>query len=347
MSPVASPALTLVVPGLFAASASAGDASGAALPALRALLARADAQAQPVTGLEARLFGLFGVAAEPGADLPVAAVTRVLDLGVIDNGWWLRADPVHLVPDRDRLILTDPRALDLTPQEAGALAAEIMEVYAGEGWLLKAPHPQRWYLRPPQAPRLATTPLSEVIGRDIHPCLPRGQDGKAWHTLLNEMQILLHTARTNSAREAQGKLPVNSLWFWGGGRLPKIATAPWARVWGAEPLARGLARLAQVPSAALPAGFGAWHQEQPQAHGAHLLILDALQHVTRRADPQARDQWLAAFERDWIEPALAALRAGALAQISVLDERGPCFVLDRRALRRWWRRRRALADYAA
>ena len=68
------------------------------------------------------------------------------------------------------------------------------------------------------------------------PYLPTGKDGKQWHTVLNEMQILLHTAQVNIERERRGDLPINSLWFWGSGRLPQeIQRVDWARVHSEEP----------------------------------------------------------------------------------------------------------------
>ena len=101
-------------------------------------------------------------------------MTRFLDMGVLDNDWWIRADPVHLQADRDRLILVDAAALDLTQDEANRLAAELQEPYRADGWLLKAPRPERWYLKPPTAPQITTTALPDVVARNIQQYLPRG-----------------------------------------------------------------------------------------------------------------------------------------------------------------------------
>jgi hypothetical protein len=330
--------LLLVIPGLLAASDPEPD-----LPALATFLARADLARTPPRSLEALLFALFRAEIPAEGDLPVAAVTRVLDLGVIDDGWWLRADPVHLIPDRDRLILTDASQLDITPEEADALAAEIAEVYKADGWLLKAPHPARWYLRPPHAPELLTTPLVDVVARDIHPALPRGKDGKAWHTVLNEVQILLHTARANTMREQAGKPPINSLWFWGGGRLPAIGEHGVAQAWSTEVVAQALAWLSQTAFEAAPASFDAW-LNRAQA-GRHLIVLDqprAL--VQHRAWPQWMEL-MERFERDWFAPLLAAIREGRIAEARLVTDSGCEFRLDPRATRRWWRRRRSLLSW--
>ncbi len=340
--------LHLLIPGLLPAAAAIRPDTLPALPALERLLARADVTRGATQGLEAILFELFH--AEPaaeggGGDLPVAAVTRVLDLGVVDNGWWLRADPVHLRPERDRLILLDANLLDLTQDEASRLAAEIAEVFQADGFLLKAPRPGRWYLRPPHAPKLLTTPLPAVAGRDIHPYLPQGRDGMAWQTLLNEIQILLHSAKVNEERERRGKPAINSLWFWGGGSLPRIAPADWAAVWSAEPLALALARLAEVPAHALPSGFEEWQRAAAAEQGEHLIVLDLARTATQYGDLETWGAIMAELEARWFAPLFEALRQGVLAAATLVADSGQRFYLTPSRSRRWWRRRRPLASH--
>src|SRR5688500_16500250 len=180
------PQLQLLLTGLFGIQGPESEPQKPPqLPALETLLTRGTQQALPVRGLEPLLFSLFDAEIPPDADLPVAAITRVLDLGIVDNGWWIRADPVHLSPQRDQLLLSDSYALDLTQEEANQLAAEISETYSPDGWVVKAPRPSRWYIKPSRTPKVTTTPLADVVGRDIHPYLPRGSEAKAWHTILN------------------------------------------------------------------------------------------------------------------------------------------------------------------
>jgi hypothetical protein len=345
MEPGTGNALYLLIPGLIPPVEADAEALPT-LPALERLLARAECTRDAPKGLEPLLFELFQAETEGGGDLPVAAVTRVLDLGVIDNGWWLRADPVHLRPERDRLILLDASLLDLTQDEAARLAAEIAEVFQADGFLLKAPRPGRWYLKPPRAPKLTTTPLPLVAGHDIHPYLPQGRDGMAWQTLLNEIQILLHSAKVNEERERRGKPPINSLWFWGGGRLPRLAPTAWTAVWSAEPLALAFARLAEIPSRALPSGFEAWRRaaaaERP---GDHLVVLDHARTAVQYRDFETWAEIMTELEARWFAPLLEALRAGALTRVVFASDGGQRFRLTPKEARRWWRRR-SLASHA-
>jgi hypothetical protein len=328
--------LTLLVAGLFAPTAGRQGGTAPRLPALEKLLTRAQHSRLPAaTNLEAAIFALYNATPEEEGDLPVAAVTRVLDLAVIDKGWWLRADPVHLSPQRDRLILIDASRLDISQDEANRLCAEISEVYKADGWLLKAPRPGRWYLKPAQEPKLITTPLFEVTGRDIHPYLPQGRDGKAWHTILNEVQILLHGSKVNEEREQQGKPPINSLWFWGGGRLPSLGTPGIQRTWSDEPLSLALARLTETPSHAPPANFDEWNRLN-MSRDNQLIVLDRGRELV---DDDGNDRWsqhLRALERDWFAPLLGALKKGTLGSLRLVADTGQNFAVTPSHARRWW-----------
>ena len=325
------PRLTLAVRGLFA------PAPDAAVPALQTLLARADrGPGLDTADFDSTLLRLFGITPEPGADPPVAALTRVADTGRVEPGWWLRADPVHLLPGLDQLLMTDNRELKLQQAEAEGLVEEILRIFGADGWRLQAPHPERWYLALDAPPAIATTPPGRLMGRSVFPHLPRGRDGKAWHAVLNELQTLLHGAAVNETREARGEWPVNSLWFWGGGALPAVNGASWARVWGHDPLTRGLARVADLPCAEPPADVADWLRQDVEP-GEQLLVLEDV----IAAEPADLER----LEQDWMRPLLAALKANTLERLTLVGETGVRFVItSRQARHRWWRR--PVARYA-
>jgi hypothetical protein len=153
---------------------------------------------------------------------------------------------------------------------------------------------------------------------------------RAGDVLLTEIQMLLHSHPVNAAREARGEPAVNSLWFWGAGRLPGKTQSRWKSVTGEEPLALGLARLAGAAAHGLPASASAW-LEQPPHDGRHLVILD----------PVAE-----ALERDWFAPLAAALRAGRIGMLSLhVPDAGFSVETVRGDLRRFWRRPKALVLY--
>lgn len=274
--------------------------------ALGQLIARSKTTegALPVS-IDALLFSIFGLEQGPDADIPVAAVTRLLDLGVVDKGWWLRADPVHLVAGRRGLLLAGNTALALTGTEAEALAREISNSVLEEGWILKAPNPHRWYLKPAQPADIRTTPIDVVLGKDVESYLPVGNDAKAWHTYLNEIQILLHTSQVNSDRESRDKIAVNSVWFWGGGTMPTLKASPWTSVCSDDVVSLALARLSETTSRKIPHSFSDWLEHAPE--GKHLLVLGDIESL----------DWLQPFEEEWAQSLTTALKQNDIDRLTI------------------------------
>lgn len=313
--------------------------------AVETLLFKADSEELPASGLEAVLFDLFGVHRDSERDLPVAAVTRIADTGETDRHWWLRADPVHLRVDQSRLLLFGPAVLAIAPDEAGRLVQRFNSLFEQDGFLLEAPHPERWYLRLPGDPGIHTHRLSGIVGRDIHAFLPLGPTERRWHAILNEAQMLLHGSEVNQAREQEGRLEINSVWFWGGGVLPDRVGATYAQVWSDHPLAVGLAKLADVPVAPTPATALDWLKRSAAMAGEHLVVVPELESACVYGDAQAWAEAVTRVERDWFAPLLHALKRGDLSELRVYPGDKRVFRLRVGGLRRFWRRRRPLAAW--
>jgi hypothetical protein len=207
MGAMPEPSLQLWLPG-----------QAAAAHPLRKRLARADRLADGAAGYLAGLGGYF-----PGIDaaLPAAALTRQLLAGDAQDGAWLSADPAWVQPDINGVRLLACGRLGLTMDEALALAEPLREVFDEAGMPLEISTPDRWHLRlPPDLPLPGFAAPEQALGEDLSQHLPPGVDGRRWRILLNEIQVLLHQHPLNAARRARGQPPVNSLWLWGGGRLP-------------------------------------------------------------------------------------------------------------------------------
>lgn len=341
---------TLVLPGLLdlpSVECQQAFAESEPLPELERLFSRARCEPVACAGLEATLFHLFGIQGVSHQDLPLAAASYRADSGVAAQGWCVRADPVHLLPDRDQLVLLGPEALALGLGEAQSLVHELNALFAADGWRFEAPVADRWYLHVPQAPALRTYNLSRVRGQGIGEFLPLGDDGRRWQGVMNEVQMLLHASGVNHTRQAAGKPGVSSVWFWGGGILSADmlqVLRVWNRVYSSEVLASGLALVSDMPCAAMPANGEDWLQSAA-AEGDYLLVLDDLQREWQANGLQVWQQILSRVQAQWIRPLLAALTAGELAELSLYSCDGRRFVLGARELRRWWRRRRALGVF--
>ena len=321
------------------------------IPALERLLAKgrrqAESDAETAASAEAWLCRHFDVAKQ--ADWPVAPYSLLADGGEPGSHYWLRADPVHLRLEGNRLLLADSSAFALSQTEADSLADSLNAHFSGDGLAFFPLRPHRWYLRLAQAPALETTALARAAGRSVDNLLPRGTDSPGWRARLNEIQMLLHGHAVNEKREAAGALPINSVWVWGGGALPQAAPAPFHALWSADPFAAGLAQAARSAAHALPADASVFLR-QGAGTGVNLILLDALRAPAQYGDAAAWRTGLQQLERDWLAPLLQALRQDRIGMLS-LHGLGPAGALSVEAargdLRRFWRRVRPLADYAA
>jgi hypothetical protein len=203
------------------------------------------------------------------------------------------------------MIVDDPRSLQLSAEESAALAASLAPTFASFG-RIDVLSPDKWNLRlNAEAPAFA--PLSEAAGRSAAP-LPGGAAYAPWRQALSEAQILLHDHPLNKAREAAGKPAVNSLWPWGGGRLPAPAPAAMTRSGAAIP----------SPQAS-PACWGSvmpscLQDSSPAAARHPLAIHDAMESPARGADAIAWRDALEAFEAGgWRPPSPPCAADGSMA----------------------------------
>lgn len=291
------------------------------LPVLAALLRRAERRDGWPTGAAARLLARCGCAYD--GEPPLAPLCCLADGGDPADAYWLRADPVHLAADQDKLYLSaTAETLAITQEEATLLAQEFNTLFQPDGWQLIPLTATRWYLRCDHVPAITATAPQAALARDIRPLLPKGADAMAWHAMLNEVQMLFHASDVSARRAARNLPAINSLWPWGGGRLPQRCDVPWQRVYADDCVARGLAVLGGRPWSPLPADLGTVLDGDTPA----LVVFDA-----------HGGDW-ALLERDWLVPLRAALRSGRLDSLVLhLPGTGASYRLDRTLLRRWWR----------
>jgi len=328
----------LVIPDLFLPKDFAEEASaGLSLPALEKMLGRGHSELHEPVSLEEFLCDRFDAAYR--GDAPIAAISAAYD--GLGSGFWMRADPVNLELQRDRLVLSE---VMVGQDEAFALCASLNQHFAGQGMEFLSPHPQRWYVRLSELPRIRTAPLSQVAGGDVRGALPNGEDAARWHQLFNEIQMLLHAHPLNEARDARGEVAINSLWMWGAGVMEGALQKSYDGASSDEQLVEMFASAADVPFSAWPAS---WHEEKTQ--GRQLLVWTGLRSALRRGDLAAWRSALQDFENSHARPLWQALRSGRIAslQIDIPGRAGMHQVkLTRSDSWAFWRRSRPLAEYS-
>ena len=182
-------------------------------------LQRADRLDDGATGY---LGGLGGYFEGVDASLPAAAITREFLVGDAADALWLSADPAWVQPDMTGARLLACGQLHLGMDEAQALAEPLLPVFAEAGMQLLVSTPDHWHVRlPPGLDVPKFDAPEQAMGEDMTQHLPTGKEGRPWRILLNDIQILLHQHPLNAQRQARALAPVNSLWLWGGGRLPQ------------------------------------------------------------------------------------------------------------------------------
>ena len=238
--------------------------------------------------------------AGPGEAWPYAAITYAFDTGETATDWVMRCDPVHLRPDVGTAYLFAGDELELEQAEAEALAGTLNAHFAEEGFRLEVPTPARWYLRQERPPQLVASPPSVIARQEVGAFLPAEEGALTWRRRFNEAQMVLYQAETNLARESRGALPVNSVWFWGAGKLPADTprdTSSYTCVWSDLALVGGLGVLGWETSRLLPANVDEWFVELEP--GRHLVVLDAAYGAVISNDVEAWRRALEDFEVRW------------------------------------------------
>jgi hypothetical protein len=291
------------------------------LPGLGAVLRRGQPLPAP-EGVSAACCLALGISRQ--RDWPVAPFTaRAAGLKVGED-YWLRLDPVCLDVSMRGPWLRAGQALE--EEEARALHGLVAPILSPAGYEILAGQGGVLHMRCKRAPRLDTTPLDQVDGRLPTPFLPRGEEAPTWVRLLHEVQMALHEHPINQARAATGRLPINSLWPWGGGRYIPPARLP-EGVWSDLPLLQQLAAAVDVPVAPAPDSL------------AQFLAAPGLRGVVALSgerDGAHAPDLLETWEQTWLRPLQGALRRGRLASAQV-DLLGPGAVSRRMTPLQAWR----------
>lgn len=302
--------LTLIIPELLPYLAHNRSIK---TPGLDKILARADAVSNPVPSLEQLLFHLFGL--PTAQQLPVAAVTGLIDGLNTAEGYWFRIDPVKLQVDLAGLYLLGNEHLTVTGENAKLktlLALDNIEFYA--------PHPRRWYIKLQNEPGIQTYLLSQVLGKDISPYLPCGTNQNYWRKLMTEIQMLMQGS------PFEQKQPTNNgVWLWGGGHLPTVCEKPhWLRIYTDNILAQGLVALNKIsrydlPPSPLNIEFG---------EGKHLVVID-------RPDLETLDE-------NWFLPLVKILAKKQLMTLDLYLGDDQVYRITSRTIHYFWRRKKSL-----
>jgi len=348
-------AVTLWLPDFFSPGrvAESESLSQLKLPALQTLLSKGQRLPLPNTlSQSATFFRTASYLAHQPNFVPIAptmAAIEVTSFAEQQNHFWVKVDPVHLVPDRDTLLMMPQSQLGVTEAESQALLNAFNEHFAEDGLQLLYGAPNSWYLSVVQQVDLHTTSLPDATMTPLMACSPQGNAANYWLKLMNETQMLFYTHPVNEARREQGQPEINGVWVWGEGKLDfdQIQTKPDLKVFAQSAYLKGLAKLAGAEvDEILPEKV-----QNPQScqailaqnSGKHLLfVMDSL---AEQLPNMTETQWLEVLqdlEQVWWQPLLQALKAGQVHSLLLVLGNGMQYHLQPKDLKRFWRLNRKL-----
>ena len=154
---------------------------------------------------------------------PLEAASMGVELG--ENDVAFRLNLVHLQPRGDKLYMRDYSAGHITTAEGRELVEELQRelgsdefhFYPGVGYR----HLLVWR---EGREKIAATPPHDITGKDIAEYLPRGEGAERLIELMNSSQLIFHNHPQYRRRQAAEQTPANSIWLWGQGKSPRMAS---------------------------------------------------------------------------------------------------------------------------
>jgi len=277
----------------------------------------------------------FGLVAPPGTPMPpiAAMALRGATAGVVALGasaragtgtgevagaWVCVATPVHLSAGMTHVTFPADGVLQLPAAETAALTEDFNTVFEGAGVRLVAGLAGALLCVFDQSLDVVTHDPEAAMGQDVFGFQPSGPDAPRLRRLASEIEMWLFDHAVNRRRTERGLLPITGLWFWGGG--PAGANVLALPIWAAG-------------QDIFFAAFG----------DATELAGESGSGVVVSNECPGSATW-PEVERQWLQPAVAELRAGRLGQIHVSAGQRR-FTITRRLNLRFWQRARPWWDY--
>ena len=163
---------------------------------------------------------------KPSPDYPLASI----DYQENQASYYLYADPVYLSLQRDTFFLEKRLTDDFTQNEIKGLCDSLNKTFQSDIKKFTLNHEGRLFLELTIRPKIKTTLIEYIKPQSIDLFMPQGEEAMSWHAFMNEIQMFLFDHPINHERSKRGALLANSIWFSGGGSLPKGILNPYAAI---------------------------------------------------------------------------------------------------------------------
>jgi hypothetical protein len=279
--------------------------------------------------LEAYVCQQFGLSNWP--DYPIAAIAAQADGLTTGSDYWLRADPVHLMMQRDSMSLIEPIPQLIPKVDAQVLMAALNAHFEDDGLQFLMGRSGAWYCRLMQTPQISTTLPRVALNKNIYTFMPKGEAASEWLSIINQVQMLWFEHKVNVARQSEGQYEVNSVWFSGGGVLPAKQVIPQAPelILSNQVFYQGLAAWAGVSCKAVP-----------------LQLSEVLHCQAAKVHVQLDNQFLA--DDGWFKALVQAMRANKISLLTLnigFYEKTQVVQVKPLDVFKFWRKPQAVARY--
>lgn len=191
---------------------------------------------------------------------PLEAVAMGVELGEGDVAY--RMNLVSFVASSSNVFMHDFTGDHVTNGEAREIIATLVEELSEPGFEF---HPgisyRNLFVWRKGELNAKCTPPHDITGQPIHSHLPQGPGASTLLNLMTGSQILLKNHPVNLRRRDEGRFTVDSIWLWGQGLRPKMAS--YAEKFGltgqvvcAVDLVRGIGRAAGLECPLVPGATG-------------------------------------------------------------------------------------------
>jgi hypothetical protein len=244
------------------------------------------------------------------------------------TSWIASADPVYLEARRDHLYLHALRSVDVPPTQLRALIDHLQTTLADGRKYGFTRLGSYGYLSSRSPIATAASPAYVVDQKKPDDYLPSGDDTAIHRNLLSEIEMALHEHEVNLEREADGQLPVNSLWLWGGGIAPDQTTRPQPPLFADDALLTGYWNSGTGVAEPWPGDLAACIEESVAGFVAEIPEFDTSPTLLENSLSELRE----------------ALRSGRLDSLTLLFRDGMRAHVRRSHALRVWRRNSRLLD---
>jgi len=153
----------------------------------------------------------------------------------------------------------------------------------------------------------------------------------------------LHNCPLNDEREQRGELPVNGVWLWGSGALPKDKRQFWSRVFADEVTTQGLSILTKSPYADLPDSLEMLINQTGEQDNVLVIISFGLRHQ-QYFDHEGWHDFIGYLEEEWFAGIENLIKQKELDELMLLTGENKLSI-KKSSYKKFWRRQKPFLAY--